>query len=116
MSARTIKQANYTREWVVSQLIDNVERAKEARDFSSANAALRLLGIERAMFIDRKESGAPGEFAALETEADVIAAVRAALGDVAADAILAAMAARGAAEQSADVAPDVLRTADDTLQ
>jgi hypothetical protein len=42
-------------------------------------------------FID-PEAGAPGAFAALSTEAGVIDAVRAALGDAAADALLAATA------------------------
>lgn len=44
------------------------------------------------LIIDRKENGAPGEFAALGTEAEVMDAVRRELGDAAANALLVSLA------------------------
>lgn len=46
-------------------------------------AKARLLGL----IVDRKESGAPGDFATLQTSAEVIEAVRREHGDAAADAL-----------------------------
>ena len=52
--------------------------------------------------MDRKESGAPGEFAALGTEAEVMDAVRRELGDAAADALLVSLADTPEPEQPAE--------------
>ena len=105
MAARSVKQANYTREWVVEELIDNVTRAKAVKDFSAANAALRLLGVERQMFIDRKESGAPGDFAGLGTRDALLAKAREELGADAADALAAFLAASDAKPDLVDALP-----------
>lgn len=113
MAARTVKQANYTREWVVTELIDNVERAKAAKDFSSANTALRLLGVERLMFIDRKETGMPGDFAAAATPEAVLALVAAELGEATAVALRAALGQQDVVEEQ-PIAPEL--HGDDTLQ
>ena len=53
------------------------------------------------LIVDRKESGAPGEFAALGTEAEVMDAVRRELGDAAADALLVSLADTPEAEEQA---------------
>jgi hypothetical protein len=55
---------------------------------SATVAKAKLHGL----IVDRKESGAPGEFAALGTEAEVMDAVRRELGDAAADALLVSLA------------------------
>lgn len=76
---QTLHKAVVTREWVLDHLIQNVQRAmqiipptKEGGLFryegSVANKALELLGKEVGMFVDRKEVGAPGEFAELDAE------------------------------------------------
>ena len=67
------------------------------------------------LIVDRKESGAPGEFAALGTEAEVMDAVRRELGDAAADALLVSLADTPEAEpeQPTEVEP---RGPGDTLQ
>jgi hypothetical protein len=58
--------------------------------------------------VDRKESGAPGDFASLSTEAEVLEAVRSELGEAAVDALQAAMAAAEArAEPAAEPEPVV---------
>jgi hypothetical protein len=46
-----------------------------------------LLGREIGMFVERKEIGRPGDFAALDSAQAVIDAVKAELGDAAAGAI-----------------------------
>jgi hypothetical protein len=51
-----------------------------------------------ALIVDRKESGAPGDFASLTTEAEVPDAVRSELGEVAVEALRAAMAQPAEAE------------------
>lgn len=97
MAARLVKQAYYTREWVAEQLIDNVERAKAAGDFGAATSALRLLGVERQMFVDRRESGQPGEFAGLQSADDVLDLVRKELGAETAAVLAAALAKQDSA-------------------
>src|SRR5215217_6948245 len=53
-----------TREWITEQLIQNVlvAKAQERPDLAGANKALHLLGLELGMFVERKETGKPGEF------------------------------------------------------
>ncbi len=78
---KAIQSAGLTKEWIISKLIENAERALQAhpvRDADGeptgeyryegnvANRALELLGKERGMFIDRKEIGLPGEFKSIE--------------------------------------------------
>ena len=76
---QSLAKATITREWVLEHLILNVQRAmqiipptKDGGMFryegSVANKALELLGKEVGMFVDRKEVGAPGEFAELDAE------------------------------------------------
>jgi phage terminase small subunit len=80
-------------------------------------AQARLTGL----LVERKESGAPGDFAAMETAEQVLDRVRAELGDATADALAASLARADAApaqvEQPAE--PEVLdptRAPGDTLQ
>jgi hypothetical protein len=89
MAARAVKAVNYGREWVLQELVDNVAKAKQAGEYSAANAALRLLGIERQMFVERKESGAPGDFAGLTTVDEILAKAKQELGEEAANALRA---------------------------
>jgi hypothetical protein len=57
------------------------------------------------LIVDRKESGAAGDFASLQTADEVMALVRAELGDAAAAALAAAMAQREEAEPAPNGAP-----------
>jgi phage terminase small subunit len=76
-----------TREWVLDRLRHVAESAIADNDRPAANRSLELLGREIGMFIERKEIGRPGDFAALDTAQAVLDAVRAELGDAAAGAI-----------------------------
>lgn len=64
MRERTINAGMLTRAWVIEQLIGVVlnARSQEKPDFAGANKALHLLGLELGMFVERKETGKPGEF------------------------------------------------------
>lgn len=95
-SAKAVERVALTKEWVLAKLIENAERALQSRpvrlpsgdevpgeykyEGSVANRALELLGKELGMFIDRKEQGAPGEFASLDTAEDIKRAIAERLG------------------------------------
>jgi hypothetical protein len=53
-----------TEEWVTEQLIGVViaAKAQDKPDSAGANKALHLLGLRLGMFVERKETGKPGEF------------------------------------------------------
>lgn len=65
---KLVQKIVLTREWIIDQLIDNVQKAKEESDYSASNTALRMLGLEVGMGVERKELGKAGEFANLSTE------------------------------------------------
>jgi phage terminase small subunit len=56
--------------WVIEQLIGVVidAKAKDPADSAGANKALNLLGLHLGMFVERKETGKPGEFDGLTIE------------------------------------------------
>lgn len=77
LQSKVAERAIVSKEWVISRLVENVNRAMQAEavkgqdgevtgefryEGSVANRALELLGKELKMFIDRKEVGKPGEF------------------------------------------------------
>jgi hypothetical protein len=64
----------------LAMTIDQPSAAKGASEFQA-----KLVGL----LVERKESGAPGEFAGLTTPDAVIAAIRAEMGEDAANALLA---------------------------
>ena len=59
---RSLQNVVLTREWVIEQLVGVVIDAQEKSDFAGANKALHLLGLHLGMFVERKETGKPGEF------------------------------------------------------
>lgn len=78
--------------WVLARLIENATNAARLEDFAPSNRALELVGRELGMFIERRELGAPGDFAQLDSVDDVMTAVRKELGQAAA-AVLSGMLA-----------------------
>lgn len=100
---KAVKELGITKQWVLAKLVTNAERALERDDGSTANRALELIGKEQGMFIDRKESGAPGDFAGLQSAEEVLDLVRKELGDETA-ALLAAALGKREAETAADPA------------
>lgn len=76
-TAKAIERVGLTKEWVITRLKENAERALQAIPVTDsegaptgeyqyqgnvANRALELLGKELGMFIERKEVGQPGDF------------------------------------------------------
>lgn len=86
---KAIEKLALTKEWVISRLMENAERAlqkvpvmdDEGRvteykyDGATANRALELLGKHLGILIDRKEIGEPGDFDALGDD-DLAKAIR----------------------------------------
>lgn len=79
---KAAEKLSLTKEYVLSRLIENVERAMQAvpvldkkgnptgeykYEGAVANKALELLGRELGLFVERKEIGTPGEFATVQT-------------------------------------------------
>lgn len=80
---KAAEKALLSKKWVIERLVENVERAMQAREVlmaggegtgeykyegSVANRALELLGKEMGMFVDRKEVGLPGDFSRMSDE------------------------------------------------
>lgn len=102
-SERAVQKLGVDRQWVLSKLVENVERGLQARavldddgkpigefryDGGVVNRALELLGVEQGMFIKRTEAGAPGDFGALHSEDEIFAALREQLGDDTAETLI----------------------------
>ena len=90
-----VRRAQMKAQVTVKTGLDNLEAIRagafEAKQFGAATnaeiAKLKLVGL----MVDRKEIGAAGEFAGLETAEDVIALVTEELGEQAAALLLAAL-------------------------
>lgn len=60
LQGRVVEGIQISKQWVMEQLVDNVVKAKEAKEFAPANKALELLGKEVGMFKDRIEHTGKG--------------------------------------------------------
>lgn len=83
---------------------------------SAAIAATQLTAKLVGLLVDRKESGAPGDFASLQTPEAVLDAVRKDLGDAAADVVARLLSQATPADAlpgSAGTATEALDTARD---
>lgn len=109
----------------VQSLTDELDEARalaaKVDQPSAMTAATIAKGKLHGFMVDRKETGEPGAFAGLQSEADVLTAVRTELGDSAAEQLAKALGkvleAGLDAEPSepAEAAPMVVRTPGDTL-
>ena len=81
-----------TVETISAQLDEDRAFAMQVKQAGPALSATVAKAKLHGLIVDRKESGAPGEFAALGTEAEVMDAVRRELGDAAADALVTSLA------------------------
>jgi hypothetical protein len=80
-----------TVETISAQLDEDRAFAVEVKQAGPALNATIAKAKLHGLIVDRKESGAPGEFATLATEAEVMDAVRRELGDAAAEALVASL-------------------------
>lgn len=81
-----------TIESLLHDLAEDRALARETKQVSAAIAATQLSAKLVGLLIDRKESGQPGDFSDLTSADEILARVRADLGDDMADAITAALA------------------------
>jgi hypothetical protein len=98
---RELKKQMATRNRVtVDSLIEELDEARALAARVEQPGAMTQATTVKAklvgLLVDRKETGQPGDFASLKTPAEVIAALRAELGDAAVDAFLAALAGQEA--------------------
>lgn len=97
-----LKRSDITLEKLLSDIAEARALAMSSAQPSAAIAASQLSAKLVGLLVDRKESGAPGDFAILTTPQQVLDAIRAELGDAAADVLQAAVARPG----DASVLPD----------
>jgi len=72
---------------LLAQLAEDRALAQATGQSGAAVAATMAMGKLLGLVIDRKEAGAPGDFANLQSAQEVIEAVRRELGDRTADAL-----------------------------
>lgn len=99
--AAMLKRADVTLDKLLQDLAEDRALARKLDQPSAAIAATQLTAKLCGLLIERKESGAPGDFAGAKTEAEVVDQVRAELGDKAAEVLQ-----RLVAEQSSAPAID----------
>lgn len=88
------------------------------KQHGAARSAIETKAKLHGLLVDRKESGAPGDFAGLQSADEVLALVRKELGDATADALAAVLTKHDpeAVETTVDLqAIDVTRDADSAL-
>jgi phage terminase small subunit len=85
--AAMLKKSDITIEKLLSDAEDARQLALKIDQPSAATGAGTLQAKLVGLLIDRKESGAPGDFAGMTTPAEIIAAIRLELGEDAARAL-----------------------------
>jgi hypothetical protein len=93
-------QAKVTVQSITDELNEAAELARRVEQPSAMTQAILAKAKLHGLIIERKEAGAPGDFAAAKTPEEIVAAVRAELGDAAAD--LVRQMAGEAAQEPAD--------------
>lgn len=85
------ERTRITIDTLLRDLAEDRALARETKQVSAAIAATQLSAKLVGLLIDRKESGQPGDFSDLTSADEILARVRADLGDDMADAITAAL-------------------------
>jgi hypothetical protein len=97
----------------VDSLLDDLaadrELARRLEQPSAAIAATQLAARLCGLLVDRKESGAPGEFSNLQSADEVLALVRAEFGNETAALLAAALGKRESEQEQAALALDTPR-------
>jgi hypothetical protein len=98
-------KSRVTVETIASQIAADRDFAIQQKQPATALAASVALGKLFGMFVDRSESGAPGEFAGLTSAEEVLAKVREELGDETAVLLAKALARQDGVGEIIDQAP-----------
>lgn len=115
------ERTRITIDTLLHDLAEDRALARETKQVSAAIAATQLSAKLVGLLIDRKESGQPGDFSDLTSADEILARVRADLGDEMADAITQALAkqadvpADGTVEPGPAIELDATRDVDSTL-
>lgn len=114
------QRTRITIESLLKDLAEDRALARETKQVSAAIAATQLSAKLVGLLIDRKESGQPGDFSDLTSADEILARVRADLGDDMADAITVALSKQADEPQPAAIvdelpAIDATRDADAPL-
>ena len=96
-------KAAETVETIAAQLDEARDLARSLEQPAAMTQAVTVKAKLLGLLVDRKESGAPGDFAALSTTTDVLDAVRRELGDDAAAALAGILTRLDQAQQPAEV-------------
>lgn len=96
---------------LLQDLAEDRALARELGQASAAISATQLAAKLVGLLVDRKEAGAPGDFASLQTADAVLDAVRKDLGDAAADVVARLLSQATPAE----ALPGSARTATEAL-
>jgi hypothetical protein len=99
------QRTRITIESLLHDLAEDRALARETKQVSAAIAATQLSAKLVGLLIDRKESGQPGDFSDLTSADEILARVRADLGDDMADAITAALAKQADTPADGSVEP-----------
>lgn len=100
----------------ITEDLDRITAGAEASDqWGAARGAVETKAKLHGLLVDRKESGAPGDFAQAQTPDAILELVAAELGPETAAALRAALGREDAAQVEPEVAVVVERGADDAL-
>jgi ribosomal protein S19E (S16A) len=101
----------------LTQELDEISAgAKRSEQWAAAKGAVETKAKLHGLLVDRKETGAPGDFAQLESIDAIVAKVRSELGDSAADVLAKALAQSDqAVEADAGAGLGALERGDDAL-
>lgn len=107
-----------TVESITAQLDEDRDLAQRVEQPGAAIQATVAKAKLHGLLVDRKETGAPGEFAQMQTQEQVLDAIRAELGEEAADALAAVLGKPEAAPAEVQAVEPELPSRDpgDTLQ
>ncbi len=103
-----------TVETLTDEFNEAIAIARETRNAGAVTQAALAKGKLHGLIVDRKESGAPGDFAGLTSAEEVLALVSTELGPETA-ALLAAALARGTPGEPVDAVDEVTRDEGTTL-
>ena len=95
------QRTRITLETLLRDLAEDRALARETKQVSAAIAATQLSAKLVGLLIDRKESGQPGDFSDLTSADEIMAKVRADLGDEFADALAGVLSKAGPVETPA---------------
>lgn len=94
LTAEMARETKVSVQSITRELDEIAAGAVADRQWSAAKGAVETKARLHGLLIERRETGAPGEFAEAKNEAEVVAAIREQLGDAAAEALVVMIGAK----------------------